>query len=246
MSIFIKHLTIIVVLSALTLAGWCDDRFLENYLPAGEENIVRHDFYTSVYNPETRTGKWVMFTLSTLNTLKFFKRDKLDFERDPLIQGSPSTTNYNSSGYDRGHMCSANIMKFCEVALKQTFYTSNIAPQNPHFNRGIWKSLEEKVGNLIDKGSVMVVVVGVIHDKDKGYEYIGQEKVAVPNFYYMIIYDLKKDRLSVFLMSNKNDLNGELTDYMVTLEAINNRTGVGFFKNAVEKSRYDKIENIFE
>ena len=76
---------------------------------------------------------------------KKFKR-KNDFRIDPVVKTVSATpADYRNSGYDRGHLCPAGDMAFSEIAMSESFYMSNISPQVPSFNRGIWKTLEQKV-----------------------------------------------------------------------------------------------------
>ena len=68
------------------------------------------------------------------------------FKPDPKIEeGSSSLNDYRNSGYDRGHLCPAADMRMSPGSMLETFYLSNISPQNPSFNRGIWSSLESVV-----------------------------------------------------------------------------------------------------
>ena len=102
--------------------------------------IVQHDYYTLSYNEQYEQADWVMYRLSgdSLKGDKF--RRKNDFRKDTLITTESATLNdYKRSGYDRGHLCPAADRSWSETALSETFYMSNMSPQKPRFNRGIWK-----------------------------------------------------------------------------------------------------------
>ena len=62
-----------------------------------------------------------------------------------------STGDYTKSGYDRGHMAPAADMKWNKQAMEESFYMSNICPQNPNLNRGDWNDLEEKSRQMAKK-----------------------------------------------------------------------------------------------
>ena len=67
------------------------------------------------------------------------------FLPDPDVRGAKAYTgDYTKSGYDRGHMAPAADMKWSKQAMEESFYMSNICPQNPNLNRGDWNDLEEK------------------------------------------------------------------------------------------------------
>jgi DNA/RNA endonuclease G (NUC1) len=65
-----------------------------------------------------------------------FKRSK-KFKPDPLL---PHFTNlnkdYKHSGHDQGHQMDAYECGCDSIAMAQSFYYSNIAPQLPILNRG--------------------------------------------------------------------------------------------------------------
>jgi len=52
---------------------------------------------------------------------------------------------YSGNGYDRGYLCPTGDMKLNLTSMSETFYMSNMSPQNPSFNRGIWETLESRV-----------------------------------------------------------------------------------------------------
>ena len=66
------------------------------------------------------------------------------FQADPKVRGAKAyPSDYTRSGYDRGHMAPAGDMKWSETAMQESFYMSNVCPQNRNLNRGDWKDLEE-------------------------------------------------------------------------------------------------------
>jgi endonuclease G len=68
------------------------------------------------------------------------------FIEDPKVStGSADWRNYRNSGFDKGNLCPAADMEFDKNAYNETFYTSNISPQDKEFNGGIWSRLGQKV-----------------------------------------------------------------------------------------------------
>ncbi len=53
--------------------------------------------------------------------------------------------NYKGSGFDRRQLCPAGDRRFSEFAYNETFYTSNVSPQNQEFNAGVWNRLEIQI-----------------------------------------------------------------------------------------------------
>ena len=68
--------------------------------------------------------------------------------------------------------------------MSDSFYLSNMSPQEAGLNRGIWKKLEEQFRDWsTSKGRFYVVKAGVL-TSSKGN--IGSNKVSVPKYYYKI------------------------------------------------------------
>lgn len=106
--------------------------------------ILKRKGYTLSYNADYKTPQWVAWELTKKETKgKEGRTDK--FLPDPDVRGAKAYTgDYTKSGYDRGHMAPAADMKWSKQAMKESFYMSNICPQNPNLNRGDWNDLEEK------------------------------------------------------------------------------------------------------
>jgi endonuclease G, mitochondrial len=92
-------------------------------------------------------------------------------------------SDYWGSGYDRGHLVPAGDMTRSELVMRESFLLSNMSPQVPAFNRGIWKVLEDKVRGLARRHKDIVVVTGALFLEDK--KFIGASWVGVPSHYYI-------------------------------------------------------------
>ena len=84
-------------------------------------------------------------------------------------------------------MAPAADMKWNKQAMEESFYMSNICPQNPNLNRGDWNDLEEKShANGQKKYGAVYIACGPIYDT-KRPKRIGNNKVAVPHAFYKVI-----------------------------------------------------------
>ena len=109
------------------------------------------------------------------------------FTKDPTVPAAPSPGDYTKSGYDRGHMEPnyAIVTRYGEDTQKLTFKMSNIAPQSPALNRGVWRDVEHRIADLwTARYGEIWVVVGCI---SRGGEKIGQTGIDVPTDYYQVI-----------------------------------------------------------
>ena len=104
--------------------------------------MIRHTGYTVSYNAETKIPNWVAWTLTPERFEETVSRyDK--FLPDPEVVIPVTTEDYKRSGYDRGHLCPAADNKWDEQAMRESFYMTNVCPQDHNLNRGDWKELEE-------------------------------------------------------------------------------------------------------
>lgn len=192
--------------------------------------IVEHTYYTLSYNEKHEQANWVAYTLNKDKLIKAVSRTSY-FKMDAKVKtGSVNTDEYKNSGYDRGHLVPAADMLFSKLSMKETFLTSNISPQHPDFNRGIWKNLESKIrGWIVTNDELHIVCGGVLHNgltKKIG----NKDKITVPDFYYKVVLDNKGSQTKVigFVFPNKKCI-GSPMDYAVTVDSVEILTGLDFY-----------------
>jgi endonuclease G len=200
-------------------------------LPAftAKDQVVSHQAYTLCYADEFEHAIWVAYQLTAKEVRGSSEREN-DFRPDPQVKsGSATPDDYRGSGYDRGHLAPAADFKFSTKAMSESFFMSNMSPQVPDFNRGIWENLESKVRSWVKKDEVLYIVTGPIFSESMPY--IGKRnKVAVPPMYYKVVLDLKKPDVKAiaFLMKNEGS-NQPLQSFAVTIDEIEKETGLDFF-----------------
>lgn len=112
---------------------------------SSSNQIIKHVAYTLKYNEIYEQADWVIYLLTAEEVKGTILRSD-NFRTDTKVKtGSASLTDYRGSGYDRGHLAPAGDMKWSKTAMSESFYMSNMSPQKPGFNRGIWRSLESLV-----------------------------------------------------------------------------------------------------
>lgn len=219
--------------------------FNSDYLPnIRGEQIVTHNHYMLAYSEPHEQAKWVAYVLKK-GHLTYDDRKRPYFIEDPKVKSkSADWRNYKNSGYDRGHLCPAGDRRFSEQAYNETFYTSNISPQNRKFNAGIWNELEQKVRYWAKKyGQVYIITGGVL---EKGLPEIGSEDVDVPKAFYKIILKENNNNIEAlaFLMPNK-DSNKNLQSFLVSIDELERITGIDFLaklSDTVEQKIESKVE----
>lgn len=192
-------------------------------------DIVVHDHFMLSYNEPYEQAEWVAYMLKRSH-LTSDDRKRPYFIEDPKVKTkSADWRNYKGSGYDRGHLCPAGDRRFSEYAYNETFYTSNISPQDRDFNAGMWNRLEIHVRRWAKRyGDLFVVTGGVLED---GLEEFGEEDVDVPKYYFKIIAKGNPNNLKViaFLMPNQES-SEPLHHFVVPVDKIEKITGLDFFE----------------
>src|SRR4051812_35036567 len=99
-----------------------------------------------------------------------------------------TTSDYTSSGYDRGHMCPSDDRTDNTNDNKLVFYMSNIAPQTPDNNQGPWANLETYTRTLAQAGDEILIICGPSVFSGSRIQPSG--KVSIPSYTWKIIVDV--------------------------------------------------------
>lgn len=209
------------------------------------DEIVQHTGYTLSYNEEYEQASWVAYVLSgpRLASASFHRTDK--FLADPLVRtGSATNEDYNGSGYDRGHLASAEDMSWSKTTMAESFYYSNMSPQVPEFNRGVWRRLEELVRYWATAYDSIYVVTGPV--LTSGLPTIGPDKVAVPNYYYKVVleYNSRGVKGIGFLLRNEPSA-ATLQKFAVPIDSVEHLTGIDLFPRLADPEEA-RIESSLE
>ena len=158
-------------------------------IPGKADTIIKRPGYALGYIEKHEQPAWVMYRLTGEQVTTKAARRTNKFKADPDIPtGSATPEDYRNSGFDRGHLAPAADMAYSARTMADSFYMSNMSPQDPQFNRGIWKELEAQVRTFAVAEKEIYVVTGPILPEEKVIS-IGVSKVTVPYSYYKVIYD---------------------------------------------------------
>jgi endonuclease G len=197
--------------------------------------------YALAYEEEHEQPKWVAYHLTRDEVYGVHERQD-NFRADPSIStGSAELDDYRGSGYDRGHLIPAADQTWTEEAMSDSFYMSNMSPQEPAFNRGIWADLEAAGRTMaVTEGSVYVVTGPVLTDGP--YKQIGEQGVSVPKYYYKAILDYQEPEYKAigFLLPNKGS-DEDLESFATSIDELEKRTSIDLFPQLP-----DDQENILE
>ena len=155
-----------------------------------------------------------------------------------IVQGS------YGGGWTRGHQLpSADRLK-PESANISTFTPTNMTPQDYDFNCGIWANLEQAVRNYSDKADTLYVVTGALFDNS--VQTSGTKSgfaVKIPGYYFKaLLYrgsqsaakGTKGFMSAAFLLPHTSNISGgNYSEYLMSVDQLEEKTGIDFFPNLV-------------
>lgn len=184
-------------------------------------------YYAIHYRYDTKTAEYVVEHV-TKEAITGTAKRKDDFRPDPELPEKHRSLleDYAGNPYDRGHLVPGANNTQSEEAMSESFFLSNMVPQVPNHNRGIWKQLETLVRNWVLEGKDLYVISGTIYTKD--HKTIGNNKVGVPDYLWKIAVDKKTNKSIAFLLPNTPIPVADLPKYIVTIAEIEIKTGINF------------------
>ncbi len=198
-------------------------------IPGPADTVIDRPGYALGYDELHEQPAWVIYRLTSEELRTKVSTRSNDFRADPDIPtGSATPADYKKTGFDRGHMAPAADMAFSVRTMSDSFYMSNMSPQAPQFNRGIWSKLEKQVRRFAVTEQEVYIVTGPILPQSPSLT-IGENKVTVPNAYYKIVYDRSPpQKMIAFILPNAGS-SEPLQSFVVTVDRVEEITGLDFF-----------------
>ena len=204
--------------------------------------FIERDRYALLYDGARKIPVWVYEHLDK----EKLQRDKvfqIPFKADDRVYRLHRSygSDYKGSGYDRGHLAARANHLSSHSSATDTFYLSNVAPQVPAFNRGIWAALERYCRELVLKAeceSVEVISGPLFLPKNEAgkryvkYEVIGKNDVAVPTHFFKVIYarNCGITKTETYVIPNHWAGFRPLNDHLESLEYLEKASGLIFAK----------------
>ncbi len=201
---------------------------------------LKRTAYIACYNPETKVSDWTIYDLSKHDLVSNTPRTQ-DFRADTDVPvGKRSELiDYKGSGYDRGHLVPAADMAKSKIAMSESFLLTNMGPQIPNINRGVWSKLEAQVREWANEGKVLRVITGPLYfgsdangDGVSEIPKIGENKVFIPSHYFKIILKMGSSSqdydVIAFAVPNWKVEGASLDNYLMSVDNIEDITGQDF------------------
>ena len=223
-------------------------------MPAADQ-IIFNRHYILGYSYYFRQAKWA---------LEIVDPDKSDVERADNFRPDyripeifrADLADYENSGYDRGHLVASANQRETEIQNSETFLLSNMSPQEPRFNRQIWKKLEDAVRQIDAQEKILetYVICGPIFYFDTEVLIIGAKDdngvtLPIPHAYFKSVLT-ENGRGALYMWSfiiPNEDSNKPLEEFLVPTTKIEKYSGLFLWKELLgskiklEKNRIRKM-----
>jgi endonuclease G, mitochondrial len=167
-----------------------------------ENYLVTRPQYALSYSKRKGIPNWVAWELNSTwlgdsgRVGKFAPDEELPADWERI-----KPADYTGSGFDRGHMVNSEDRSRSAEDNIQTFLMTNIIPQAPDNNQGVWVQLENYSRKLVRSGKELFIISGG-HGQggigSKGLKAtVGRGKVIVPAVTWKVILVLDKPNAGV-------------------------------------------------
>lgn len=153
------------------------------------------------------------------------------FTKDRSVASAPRPGDYTNSGYDRGHMVPNHAIasRYGDAERRKTFMMSNISPQTPSLNRGVWREFEHRIADLWTRkyGRIWVIVGCIVSPSE---EKLSGSDIDIPHSYYQIItaqqgYEI---RTLAVLFPQNTPWDAWAARYLTNIDEIEEMSGLDF------------------
>jgi endonuclease G len=234
---------------------------LSNY----PEQIIKRIAYTVSYNNSTKCPNWVYWCLTKDHTDGPYSRKGMPYyEDDGTVAGIGVVSDENFRyGYfldtdvkgprqefhdwadksyhvNHGHICPAGDNRWSKAAMNQSFYLTNMCPQDIDLNGGDWEGLERRCRGWAKRyGEIHIVAGPIFYTKE--YRTMGEGKVGVPDAFFKVILRNGRESKGIAFIFPNEGTHRDLVQYVKTIDEVESSTGFDFFTQLP-----DEIENEIE
>lgn len=190
--------------------------------------ICRQGYFT-LHDNTAKIPVWTAWVLTPDHVNGCVSRSNAFATDQSLPEGKRSTPqDYVGSGYDQGHIANDSHQSWDVTVERESFLMSNISPQLPGLNRGIWKLLETSTGAWVFQTQhAMQIYAGPIYNVATDKK-IGTNKVDVPTAFYKIVIDTVTGTTLAFVFPHAENQGNNLTVVQTTVGDVESKTGITF------------------
>ena len=156
-----------------------------------EEYWGKQRNYSLYWDQERQIPLWVAYPLNEHLVGKGKRSGAWQYDKFMASKKQPNLKRTyqegSVDGYIRGHLCPSND-RMRPGMNEQTFYFTNMAPQDPYLNGGLWAWLEEHVQQLALSAQGAWVITGCIDtDESNWVTDVTGKHIAVPEAFFKAV-----------------------------------------------------------
>lgn len=216
-----------------------EPRVVGSIYPSSNKFKVLHNTgYVTGYDESKHSPAWVAYRLHRHGEVGensvAAPRDIFSFKTDTRTASRITERFYYRSGYDRGHLAPNDAIgvNYGVEAQRETFLMSNIAPQQPQFNRGLWAYIERiEQNNWANAREDVWVITGPIYTDDEKAKIRHQNRaIPVPSSYFKIFVDEEGSRIRIlsFVVPHDTKRGAALERLLRSVDEIESASGLDF------------------
>lgn len=219
------------------------------------EEMIVHSAMALVYAEEHEQARWVAHIIRP-EMLEGNVGRTNDFRVDPKIATGSAVEEdyflktlqadgsyeYDGFGFDRGHLAPSADFRWSPIALSESYLYSNMSPQRPDFNRGIWADLEGTIRGYMGRhpGHQLLVVTGPVLKDGLPTSERSPNGVTIPEQYFKVVVDREANQGIGFLLPNSGS-KAPLMSFVKTIDEVESLVGIDFFANLPDEQE-GKVE----
>ena len=188
--------------------------------------LICRQAYLVGYDPANKVPQFVEWTLTPPAALGCVTRSNA-FVADPSIKGGPIPDDYAGTRYDKGHMAPAGDQSWSQQVERESFLMTNMSPQAPSLNRGIWKLLETSFrGWTVQYNRPFTAIAGAVYSS--GDKMIGKG-VVVPHAFFKVVIDDQTGMVAAWYFPHiapYPNAGSDLTKYRASIASIQKESGI--------------------
>jgi len=194
-----------------------------------DATLICRQGYVTLHDNQAKIPVWTAWVLTPNHINGCVPRSNA-FAADQSLPANKRSTpaDYAGNGYDQGHLANDSHQSWDTQVELESFLMSNMGPQTPHLNRGVFRAVESATGAWgFSTQHTLQIYAGSIYNvmKDKK---IGPNQVDVPYGFYKIIIDTQTGGTLAFIFPQEVDVGNDLTKVQTSVKNIEDNTGIIF------------------
>ncbi|MDJ0553057.1 MAG: DNA/RNA non-specific endonuclease [Microcoleaceae cyanobacterium MO_207.B10] len=212
--------------------------------PLVSDNYLHiRDQYAMSYNDTNRVPNWVAWQLN--DSWRGNAARQNDFRPDNELPSSffkVDQYDYSGSGFDRGHVTPSADRTATVTDNSNTFFMTNMIPQAPNNNRGVWASFENHLRTITTGKDLYIYAGGYGQggDGSNGYRTLIGPNILVPanTWKTVLVVDQGEtpdlvssdDYVITIDIPNSQSVSGtSWQDWVISVDEVETATGFDFF-----------------